>query len=612
MKLVKVKRIFRFMVLMVAMASIVYSCKKESDKQTNEGVCSISGVVTNQDTGLPLVGVNVIVKGMTDTVKTSSDGKYTIEKVTKDSHIVIFSKNNYQTISITVLAKDFDSNNKTTVNSGLLYAAAKIVGIVTDAKNKNVPLAGVTVSIGTAGTVTTAADGTYAIGNLLIDNYTLTFTKATYVTATHAIVKADFIDDVATFNLPIGGAELLRGLTALDLASADKWYYNEYRGGGNADAYPHWDWACDYMSSNTFVGDWQENWEGTSLRIRNDATNQANPADLNVFDTYTYGSKKITADNKILSIRSRTFFDTKISDHNAYFGVQVIDLGAADPKAVKVGDNQIIASEDYTDFDFDLSAYVGKEVIIAIGTYRQSTGDYWRQVSLRAIRFANQKVTGTNWLPGTEVIPGWQLTKETVASTMPQQNTAFTGISPISAGRDVSMTTGYPAAYHAWRDVHHVGAEWSFVPLKKDPEVAAGEGYIIKTRDVAEVSTVVPEAYLYAKFSIAAGKNQFTFKTRNFNDANPTYFKLTAIKEDGTVTQVEPKSNTATSASAADDGCWKFINNKGTKDVPTDYATFVYDLSQFNGSNVVLAIGVYNGVASSGENKLAFYSINLN
>lgn len=610
MKLVKAKRIFRLMVLMVAMASIVNSCKKDSDKQTNEGVCTISGIVTNQDTGLPLVDVNVIVKGMTDTVKTSSDGKYTIEKVTKDSHIVIFSKSNYQTISITVTAKDFDVNNKTTVNSGLLYAAAKIVGIVTDAKNNNLPLAGVTVSIGIAGTVTTGTDGSYAIGNLLIDNYTLTFTKAAYVTATHAIVKADFIVDVATFNLPIGGAELLRGLTALDLASADKWFYNEYRGGGNADSYPHWDWACNYMSSNTFVGDWQEQWEGTTLRIRNDATNQTNPADLNVFDTYTYGSKKITADNKILSLRVRTHSADDVAP--AYFGVQVIDLTAADPKAVKVGENKTLGSENYTDFEFDLSTYVGKEVIIAIGTYRQSTGDYWKQLVLRSIRFANQKVIDWNWLPGTEVVSGWKLTHETVRSTMPQNKTSFTGISPVSGGRDVDMTIGYPAAYRAWRDVSHVAYGWSFVPLKKDPEVFPSEGYVIKTRNTAEVSTVVPEAYLYAKFPIAAGKNQLTFKTRNFNDNNPTYFKLTAIKEDGAVLHVQPKSNTATSASAADDGSWKFINNAGSKDAPEGYATFVYDLSQFNGSNVVLVFGVYNSVADSGENKLAFYSINLN
>ena len=58
------------------------------------------------------------------------------------------------------------------------------------------------------------------------------------------------------------------------------------------------------------------------------------------FDSYTYGSKKITEDNKILSLRIRT--------HNAddktpvYFGVQVVDLSAAEPVAVKVGETQTL------------------------------------------------------------------------------------------------------------------------------------------------------------------------------------------------------------------------------------------------------------------------------
>ena len=40
--------------------------------------------------------------------------------------------------------------------------------------------------------------------------------------------------------------------------------------------------------------------------------------------------------------------------------------------------------------------------------------------------------------------------------------------------------------------------------------------------------------------------------------------------------------------------------------------THLYDLAQFNGSNVVLAIGVFNGEKSSNENKLVFHSVELN
>lgn len=611
----RILRTFLYVVLLGTFIASVSSCKDDDDP-SNSGSGTITGVVTDE-AGQPISGVNVTVSGVKEddvSATTDEDRNYTVENVSLKLHAVTFSKTGWLTISVSVTATKFDADKVATANATLVDASAKIIGTIADAKNGGAPLAGATVSVGVAGTVTSGDDGTYAIENLVADNYTVTFTKTDYVTVTKTVSKADFIDGVVTLNVTMGGQEVLRGLTADQLATADKWYYNEYRGGGNADAYPHWDWACDYMSSFKFWGNWEEQWEGTTLRIRNDGNDRNNPADLNVFDTYTYGSKLITEDNKILSIRMRT--------HNAdpaapaYFGVQVVDLSAAQPVAVKVGENKTYGSGDYTDFDFDLSAYVGKEVIIAIGIYRQSTGDYWKQFVLRAIRFADRKVENWDWLPGTEVVAGWKLSQETVRSTMPHTKKSFTGISPMSAGRDVNMTTGYPAAYQAWRPVAHVGAEWSFVPLKKDPEVFAAEGYVIKTRSTGEVSTEVPEAYLYAKFSIASGSNQLTLKARNFQSGSApdhyTYFKLTAIKDDGTVVHVAPASNTAENASAANDGCWKFKHYYGTKDDPDAYASFVYDLSQFDGSNVVLVFGVYNGAANTSENKLAFYKIDLN
>jgi hypothetical protein len=285
----------------------------------------------------------------------------------------------------------------------------------------------------------------------------------------------------------------------------------------------------------------------------------------------------------------------------------VVDLSVAQPAAVKIGENKTLASEAYTDIEFDLSAYVGKEVIIAVGTYRQATGDYWKQLVLRAIRFANVKVENWDWLPGTEVVEGWKLTHATVRSTTPQTKTAFNGISTVGGNRD-----NYVEGYRSWRNNSHVGAEWHFVPLKKDPEVFAGEGYLIKTNGGgAVISTTVPESYLYAKFAITAANDQLTFNTRNFGD-NYTFFKVTAIEDDGTVTHLTPQSNTAQEAVADADGTWKFKHGLGGAGDPEDYAAFVYDLSTFTGRNVTIAIGVYKGEANGDENKLVFHSINLN
>lgn len=604
MKLVEFLRVFMFIVLLGAITS---SCSND-DEQVNIGAGTVTGIVTDE-TGSPIAGVTVAVSGKDETVSSGTDGKYTIQNVSMESHAVVFVKTGWQTISATVTEKKF-VGSVATVNITMVNASAKISGVITDAKNGGVPLSGVTVSIGPAGTVTTGTDGKYLFENLVADEYTVTFTKANYVTITKTVTKASFENGEVILDLQMGGTELLRGLTRDDLLNADKWYYNEYRGGGNADAYPHWDWACDYMCSLSFWGSWEEQWEGTTLRIRNDEADRKNPADLDVFDSYTWGSKKITADNKILSLRVRTH-DADASAP-AYFGVQVVDLSAAEPVAEKVGDVRTHGSGNYADYHFDLSQYIGKEVIVAIGIYRNATGNYWKQLVLRRVAFAQENVTNWDWIPGNEVIDGWKLTHEMVRSTMIHTKKSFTGISPISAGRDVNMTTGYPAAYRAWRNVAHIGHEWAFVPLHKDPEVFPSEGYLIKTRGSGtQVNTKEPEAYFYSKFAIAPGSNQLTLKTRNFG-SNYTFFKLTAIKEDGTIVHVAPKSNTAQDAAAAADGCWKFKHGSGGAGDPDGYASFVYDLSQFNGNDVMLIFGVYKGESNGDESKLVFYNINLN
>lgn len=594
-----------YVVLLASFAIQISSCVKEDDLMNNN-LGTITGTVSDED-GQPISGVDVTISGIGEpeiSVTTGSDGEFTFENIQMKIYGVRFSKAGWLTVSVTINADRFDANNVATVNGNLINASAKITGRITDAQSDNAPLEEVTVSVGVAGTVNSDSDGNYTIENLTVDDYTITFTKANYTTVTRNINASDFVGGIATVNVQVGSEEVLRGLTAENLLSAEKWYYNEYRGGRNADAYPRWDWACNYMSTLDFQGAWEEQNEGTTLQIRNSNEDRSNPADLNVFDSYVYGSKLISEDNKIMSIRA----STHSADNAApvYFGVQVVDLSESDPIAVKIGENRTYGSGDYADFDFDLSEYIGKEVVIAVGIYRQATGDYWKQLVLRAIRFANVKVENWDWLPGNEVVQGWRLTQETVRSTMPHTKNSFTGISPISGDRG-----NYVDAYRAWRDVDHVAAEWHFVPLRKDPEVFPSEGYLIKTRNTPEVDTEIPEAYFYAKFAISGGSNQLTLNTRNFGD-NPTFFKLTAIDDNGTVTHLSPVSNTAEEASAAEDGCWQFKHGQGGAGDPDAYASFVYDLSQYNGNNVTLALGVYNGIANTGENKLVIHRIEMN
>lgn len=588
------------------MALSAVSCSKDEDGPGAVGKGTVSGVVTDEQSR-PVQGVNVSMPATGTNATTNSAGEYELHDVPMTSGIIVYEKEGYETAAVTVVAKKF-TDSRATVNVELVYANAIIKGVVYDARD-NAPLAGATVKVSDFQTTETDTDGEFELRNLTIKDYTVTFSYPGYNDITKNVSADSFGEEgVVTMSVTMGADEVLRGLTKYQLADAPKWYYNEYRGGRNAENYPHWDWACNYMCTLEFVGDYEEQNEGTTLRIRNSSEDQRNnPADMEMFDSYVYGSKLITADNCLMTLESRTH--NASDDAPAYFGVQVVDLSEAEPEAKLIGGVRTLASEAYQQIVTDLSDYIGKEIIIAVGTFRQQAGDYWKQFVIRRIAFTAEPISSLwNWLPGTEVagLEGWHLTQEMVRSTMPNQTSSFTGISPVSGNRD-----NYFEAYRAWRDVNHVAAEWSYMPLTKDPEVFPGEGYLIKTRGGDDVNTKVPESYFYSKFSIAPGHDRFTLKTRTFSSVNATFFKITAITNDGTVKHLSPVSNTASYAEAAADGCWKFTHENGDPGNPDGYCEFVYDLSEFDGQDVMLTIGVFKGEANGDENKLLFYSIDL-
>src|SRR5690606_749572 len=318
----KLRAIIYFALLSTFFVSTI-SCINE-DEPIEESRGTITGTVTDSE-GQPISDVSVALSGIGEedvSVTTGSDGKYIFENVTLKTRAVKFSKAGWLAVSVTVNPEKFNSENIAIADMSLVFASAKITGVIKDGKNGDAAREGVTVSVGVAGTVTTEADGIFNLENLIVDNYTVTFTKANFETITKTVNEGDFVDGVATLEIIMGSSEILRGLTFADLLTAEKWYYNEYRGGRNADAYPRWDWACNYMSTLDFRGAWQEQNEGTTLQIRNNGDDQNNPADMDMFDSFVYGSKLITEDNKILSLRAQTH--NADASAPAYFGVQVI------------------------------------------------------------------------------------------------------------------------------------------------------------------------------------------------------------------------------------------------------------------------------------------------
>lgn len=606
-----IKTFFKTCLITAVLGSFVLtgtSCQKE-ETPAGEGNGTITGTVSDSN-GNPVEGVSVSASNTESTATTGADGTYTLSNVPVATLSVTFKKEGYQTASITVPASRF-SNGTATVNATLTIAGAKITGTILDGANGDAPLKGATVTLSTGTSATTGSDGTFTIENLTVRDYTLTVSAEGYIESNTAVAETDFNNEetTATVTVTLYKTVLLPGLTLSDLQNADIWYYNEYKGGRNGDNYPMFDWSSDYMATLDFRGAWAEQNEGTAIQIRNNEEQQSNPADHNNFDSFVFGRKMITEDNKIMSLKIRNFKENDQAVDTEY-GVTVIDMTAAEPSAVKLGENKTINSESYTDVEFDLSKYVGKEIVIAIGTYRAETGNYFRQLCIRRIAFASTAVKEWDWLPGTEVsgLDGWHMTEEMVRSTMANSKyTTFTGVSKVSGSRDE-----YATAYQSWRGLGHIAAEWSLVPVNKDAEPFPTEGFVIKTRGNVTPNLDTPESYFYIKYPVEAGKNQMTLKARSFSEANSTWFRLTVIDEGMTVTHILPASHTADSYSEVTGYFVKFNHRNGTADAPDGYATFTYDLSDFNDKKVILALGVYAGEQNGDENKLCINEITFN
>ena len=592
------------------------SCKKDNNQPEEVGKGTVAGVVTN-NLGTPIIDVEVSISGTEIKATTAVDGSYTLENVPMTKQTVLFKKDGYAEGSSPINASSF-KEGKATVDMVMDIASAKITGKCIDAKNNNAGMPGVTVKLNGAKETQTDADGVYVFEGLTIDDYNLVFTAPGCVDVVRSVSKDQFEGDfvVTLADVRMGAKEILPGATAEDLKKVDVWHYNEYRGGKNGDNYPHFDWSTDYMATFTSWYGWHEEQnEGTTLQIRNseEEGHWSNPADHENFDSYLAGRKKITEDNCILAIRMRTHASSE--DAPCHWGVMVIDINAADPVAELVGEQQTSWNESYSNPDptFDLSKYIGKEVVIAIGTYRWETGDYWKQLVLRRLAFAKEAPDDWNYLPG-EAVPGldagYKMTMEMVRSTMPvTELSEFTGLPQDGWHLEEDSPAKYRDAYAVYRTVGHFAAWWSCMPVQKDNEPQASEGFVMKTNGGGTpVSTTAPQSYFYAKFAIAAGHNNLTLKARTFSSTNATFFKLTAITEDGTVKHIIPKASVGEEAS---DGCWKFCHEDGEASNPDAYATFSYDLSEFNGKNVVLALAVFKGEDNGDENKLSIYSISL-
>lgn len=585
------------------MAFFIGSCDKGTGDEGSIG--TITGTVLDTEEN-PIAGVSVTAKDLDVTAETGTDGSYVLENVPVSSILLTFTAEKYQTTNVTVPASWFDENGHAVADIVMNSADAVLSGIVYDGDSENgtSPLSGATITISYGSktqSVTTEQDGKYSFNNLVVQDYSMKVEHPDKITVNNTISASTFKADesgipAVSVNVTMYETALLPGLSINDLKNADKWYYNEYRGGNTG--YPN-DWSIAYMSVLDFRGAWQNQGEGVAIQIKNTEADQSNAGSLDMFDSFVFGSKLITEDNKTLTINARTH-DTS---NPTVFGVQVIDLTAETPAAEKVGSNQSYAGSDYKDFDFDLSKYIGKEVVIAIGTYREQSGDYYRQLVLKHIAFTADGIQGAAHLTGDTVegLDGWFMTKQMVRSTMPNEKSSFNAITPSDHISDDNYYKG-SEGYSIFRGKSHIIQEWSFMYVSKDVEPHRTEGFIIKTNNDGNISTTTPSSYFYFKVPVAAGHDKITFNVRTFSSSTPTYFKVTAITEDCTVEHLLPVNAPVGSEGA--DKCWKAAVES--------YTDFTYDLGRFDGQDVMITIGVFKGENSGTEDKLCFHTISIN
>ena len=131
---------------------------------------SLSGQVTSQGTGLSGVAVSTSA-GVATT--TAADGTYTLTGLAPDFYSVGASLANYLVSAPQAVALAANT-------TGINFTAQALYTLSGQVTNQGVGLGGVTVSLSNGTTITTAADGTYSISNLVAGTYTVSVVDTGY------------------------------------------------------------------------------------------------------------------------------------------------------------------------------------------------------------------------------------------------------------------------------------------------------------------------------------------------------------------------------------------------------------------------------------------------
>lgn len=450
----------------------------------------------------------------------------------------------------------------------------------------------VTVKLGNDHTFSYAGEGVWKLEGLTMaeamaaGDLTVTFIDDGSLVNIYATVNngalsgSDYADGQANISVSLVERDILPGLTLSEMKNATVLSYDYYQGLWAHNVFRNFAKSEGIRSQEQNEGD----------TIQTETTRATSETE---FNGYIYARKTITDGNKTMIVSMRTH-NTSIATR---FGVMVVDLTTGARELV--GGMLSSTANSYTDQVFDLSAYVGKEVLVSTGIFYTQACDnalpdgeqlHYVIESIRFISAAADWKTDSaeNWDATVDTIAGNLLANESVAAN---SMTYFQGANNDSGNKNYIFKT--------WGAVSK-GQDYAGI----EP---VGEGAMIKTRNGSS-DTSDNRAFLYAKFTITEETSYLWLNARRFSGSNHVGSALTVYTADGG-TVVAPDSTNFVMPSG---GEYEVESDNWIKwhDGDSGYAYLKWDLSSYIGQTVVLVIGVRN-TYNSDEGKMAIQEIHL-
>lgn len=488
---------------------------------------TISGNVTAY--GAALSGVKVSAGGR-DTV-TSATGAYTLTDVAiEDSVSVVYTKNGYQDKTLTVLKQDWTDKNVTLdAAMNLAEETGSVKGTVkVSLSGAETALAGASVTLGTE-TVITDADGTYTFTTVDI-----TETKDYSVKVLHPACE----DLTETVTVTAGKAETVKdfSLTATVVPVLNATYFAlqdlSDRTSDTALSFVHtqnsamWDTVGDVDRGHS---------EGLCLHTGESETAQADMISA------IYARMTISSDNSRMIYRARGFLGQNGLYINGLLAVRVVNLTDYTVTDVK-GENgevwQTMDSNNYIAYDYDLSDFIGKDVVVIIGAKQGNHN------AIDRICFLG----------------------ENEEFALPYIKAADLAALTSNAVEDITdISNNQTAAQDAFSSWYKVG-----------DQSAANEGWLLKDAGYDEVDSTDIKVYAYKKYMLTTNVRTIVIRARTFTGQNSIdgtdvlpQLIVKLIAEDGT--SIDVSGNIATVGNG--EGCEDFYFTFG--EISGDYTLVI-------------------------------------